>query len=134
MRCLSKALYQTVWIGQYKKGDTQGITESILEQLAHAQRAYMDGVDNKSSIRSLESSLESRLFQLYYEFKSWGRSVSPTFQYWDSCRVLIELLLHNIRSLSLRASPKIEADIKVSMSQYTNLDGHIQRYYEKRQS
>ena len=47
MRCLSKALDQTVWIGQYKKGDTQGITESILEQLAHAQRAYMDGIDNK---------------------------------------------------------------------------------------
>jgi hypothetical protein len=72
----------------------------VWETLVNAQAAVKDGVRNQSvrTVTELENAIFEHMTPLLAQYKDWGCSKSPTFQYWYMFFEAVQLMLLNIRA------------------------------------
>ena len=77
----------------------QQIPASVWCKITNAQEAVKDhSADVATVIQELDEAVCEHLDPLFKEFRSYGYSRSPTFQYWDMFLKAVEILLQNIRA------------------------------------
>ena len=94
----------SVFLGAFFKwccdnGRIDNIPQEFWSQLKVCHNAFDDeSKDKKSLFLALEDLYVSHLVPLLHEFRLWGQSESPTFQYWFMFLDAVEIMLQNIRA------------------------------------
>lgn len=88
MHCFIQALLQ--WCNANNKA----ISDRVFEALGQAH-AFSK---SETNVRQLESTLQQDFVPLMNDFKAWGSSSSPTFEYWLHFLDAVEVLLLNMRA------------------------------------
>ncbi|KAK3097137.1 hypothetical protein FSP39_006702 [Pinctada imbricata] len=89
--------YQAFWNWCFQQERLNEISDAVLDQLKQFHLNYQVTHDQESFIR-LEEIYRTSIDPMIDEFRTWGCSTSPTFQYWDMLIQAIQVMLSFIRA------------------------------------
>lgn len=74
------------------------IFTELIEKIKLFNHNYAHQNFNETEYKTILENVNEVLMPAFEEFRQKGRSLSPTFRYWDDCLRAIELVLNYIRA------------------------------------
>ena len=93
-----------LWLSSFFKwceleGKIQAVPAVVWQQIIKTQKLIKEGnAEVHEAVREMDKLVSDHLEPLFCQFRSWGYSRSPTFEYWDMFLKAVQIMLDNIRA------------------------------------